>query len=159
MPYGTRGYGGMAVGDPFLGGLFKTIGKGLKFAGKIIPGPLGTAAKLGGGLLAPGRPQILPPAPSMPRMPGVTPFTGPQVFSQQFGPGAGKFGPRVDPRTGMPKRRRRMNPLNPQALSRATRRLAAYQRRNKQVEKQLRKIAPPRRSSRRDLPRGHTHVR
>lgn len=38
---------------------------------------------------------------------------------------------------------RRMNPLNPRALSRATRRLSAFSRRIKTTEKALRKLAPP----------------
>lgn len=42
-----------------------------------------------------------------------------------------------------PARRKRMNVLNPRALSRATRRLAGFNRRSKAVEKQLRKLCPP----------------
>lgn len=50
--------------------------------------------------------------------------------------------------TGAPiKKRRRMNVLNPRALSRATRRLAGFNRRTKTVEKVLRRLAPPRRRS------------
>jgi len=51
----------------------------------------------------------------------------------------------VDAITGEPveKKRRRMNVLNPKALSRSTRRLAGFNRRSKAVEKQLRKLCPP----------------
>lgn len=51
----------------------------------------------------------------------------------------------VDAVTGEPveKKRRRMNVLNPKALSRSTRRLAGFNRRSKAVEKQLRKLCPP----------------
>ena len=41
------------------------------------------------------------------------------------------------------RKRRRMNVLNPKALSRSTRRLAGFNRRSKAVEKQLRKLCPP----------------
>lgn len=152
MPYGTRGYGGSAVGDPFLGGLFKGIGKVAKFVGGVVPGPVGTVLRAGGGLLA--GPQVIRPQVPMPQAP-------PFMQRPLAPPGGGRIPPgqrHLLPPEARPKRRR-MNPLNPKALSRATRRLAAYQRRNKQVEKQLRKIAPPRRGPRRDLPRGHTHVR
>jgi len=60
-----------------------------------------------------------------------------------------------DAATGEPvgRRRRRMNPLNPRALSRATRRLASFNRRSKSVEKQLRKLVP---ASRRRAPIGRS---
>lgn len=41
------------------------------------------------------------------------------------------------------KKIRRMNVLNPRALSRATRRLSGFNKRSRNVEKQLRKLAPP----------------
>jgi len=40
------------------------------------------------------------------------------------------------------KKVRRMNVLNPRALSRATRRLSGFNKRSKNVEKQLRRLAP-----------------
>lgn len=52
------------------------------------------------------------------------------------------------------KPRRRMNVLNPRALSRSTRRLAGFQKRASKVEKVLRRLAPP--SRRRAI--GHQHV-
>ena len=54
-----------------------------------------------------------------------------------------------------PAKKKRMNVLNPRALSRATRRLAGFNRRSKSVEKQLRKLCPP--SRRRSLP-AHGHL-
>ena len=53
----------------------------------------------------------------------------------------------IDPRTGKP--RRRINVLNVRALSRATRRLGGFQKRAKRVEAQLAKIAPRKRTRRR----------
>jgi len=128
----------------------------------VIPGPIGIGLRfaqrqIGGGRGAPQQRRAL----RVGRQPGVR--------MQQFaGGGAPRRGVtprprtvRVDEDTGeeMP-RARRMNPLNPRALSRATRRLASFTRRVRSVEKQLRKIAPRTRSRpRADLPRGHRHVR
>lgn len=53
------------------------------------------------------------------------------------------------------KPRRRMNVLNPRALSRSTRRLAGFQKRATKVEKVLRRLAPP--SRRRAAPPSHHH--
>jgi len=49
-------------------------------------------------------------------------------------------------------KRRRMNPLNPRALSRATRRLTSFNNRIKSTQKQLRKLAGPARRSRQRFP-------
>jgi hypothetical protein len=58
------------------------------------------------------------------------------------------------------KPRRRMNVLNPRALSRATRRLAGFEKRSAKVEKVLRKLAPPARRRRvsHDLHHDGVHV-
>jgi len=50
------------------------------------------------------------------------------------------------------KKIRRMNVLNPRALSRATRRLSGFNKRSRNVEKQLRRLAPPARR------RAHPHL-
>jgi len=155
VPYRTPSQ--KLAGDPgIFGTLGKILGTGLKLAGGIIPGPLGIPAKIAGGLLAPtqqrpGTPPFVPP-----RLPGgvvAMPFQ--QAPSKPGGQGVA-FGPVA----GQQKRRRRMDPMNVKALRRATRRLAAFDREKKKVEKQLRLIAPrPARRSRRDSPPGHTHVR
>lgn len=146
MPYnGSALRGHIQTGDPFLGDIVKGIGGIAKTVGGFIPGPIGTVARAAGGLLAPGRPRILPPA-----MPGgIMPF------------GPGPPGPALGRRVMGQRKRPRMNPLNPKAVRRATRRLTSFSREVKKVEKALRRIAPATRRSapRRDLPPGHTHVR
>ncbi len=46
---------------------------------------------------------------------------------------------------GWARKRRRMNVLNPRALTRALRRIEGYSKVNKRVEKSLRRVSPPRR--------------
>ena len=155
MPYRTPSQ--KLVGDPgIFGTLGKILGTGLKAVGGIIPGPFGIPAKVVGGLLAPTQqrpqtPQFTPPF----VMPGGVKLMLPQQN--------GRIVPTVGAGTAMTfgqKKRRRMDPMNVKALRRATRRLAAFDREKKKVEKQLRLIAPrPARRSRRDAPPGHTHVR
>ncbi len=158
MPYRTKTQA--LSGDP---GIFGTLGKILGTVGKVgaalLPGPIGIAARGVTGLLT-GRAQ-----PSLPRTPSFTP---PVVLPGRGfvqlpvnGGGPVPFGMRgVGPSTQLGKKRRRMDPMNVKALRRATRRLAAFDREKKKVEKQLRAIAPrPARRSRRDEPPGHTHVR
>ncbi|GAG98296.1 unnamed protein product, partial [marine sediment metagenome] len=120
------------------------------------PGPLGIPAKVIGGLLAPQQTGRTPPF----TPPMVMPGRG-FVLPQQNGrPPAGGQGIAFGPVASGQKKRRRMDPMNVKALRRATRRLAAFDREKKKVEKQLRTIAPrPARRSRRDSPPGHTHVR
>jgi hypothetical protein len=61
---------------------------------------------------------------------------------------------------GVPKKRRRTNYANTRALTRALRRAEGFVRLVKRTEKMRRKLAPPsRKSSRRDIPANHTHVR
>lgn len=155
MPYRTPSQ--KLAGDPgIFGTLGKILGTGLKLAGGIIPGPFGIPARIAGGLLAPQQ-----------QRPGTPSFTPPTVRPGQgfvFPPQqAGKSVRTVGAGTALvpfQKKRRRMDPMNVKALRRATRRLAAFDREKKKVEKQLRLIAPrPARRSRRDLPSGHTHVR
>lgn len=47
-PYQNANYGDYYRGDPFLGGLFKAVGKGIStvagVASKVLPGPFGTVA-------------------------------------------------------------------------------------------------------------------
>ena len=158
MPYRTPSQ--KLVGDPgIFGTLGKILGTGLKAVGGIIPGPFGIPARVIGGVLAPSqRPTQTPPfQPPMVR-PGQGFIFPPTVQGRPTGTvqtvGGGTalaFGQ---------KKRRRMDPMNVKALRRATRRLAAFDREKKKVEKQLRLIAPrPARRSRRDSPPGHTHVR
>lgn len=146
MPYGRRGYGGVAVGDPFLGGLFKGIKKVAGFAGKFVPGPIGTGLKIVGGLggRAPRRVAAPPP--------GVIPFMGPVTTPR----GSVQI-------PGAPGRRRRMNFANQKALRRSLRRVTGYARQQKAIRKAAsefaREFGPKRRAPRRDLGRGHVHVR
>jgi hypothetical protein len=76
MPYGARGYGGFAVGDPFIHkkifkGLGKVAGAALRIA-QVVPGPVGMGARLfaGGGLRTPA-PRFMPPPPA-PTMPPIS---------------------------------------------------------------------------------------
>lgn len=120
--------GGMA-GDP---GFFSKL---LKIGGKLV------GSFLGGGS-TPAPIVIQQPAPVYrtagmslggPRGllvgPGVgarrTAFVGsPPSSKPVVTPGMG--GPRLDPRTGLPMKRRRMNPANPKALRRAIRRQSGF---------------------------------
>lgn len=101
-------------GDP---GIFGAIGSvlktGLGVAGTVLPGPLGSAARLGrsffGKRSTPTTRSIAPPpARWAPRMPMVPQPDAP--------------GPGYAAAVGVTKRRRRMNVTNPKALRRAIRR-------------------------------------
>jgi len=140
-------------GDP---GLFGSLGGLIGKAAGFIPGPIGTIAGLLGGAGGGGR-----RAPTVGTPPFTMPGGGrgtPTSFGQQMvpTPGVGGAIERFLPggNTGFQpgvvrKKRRRMDPLNVKALRRSTRRLAAFQREAKKVEKEIRKLAPParRRSS------------
>jgi len=155
VPYRTPSQ--KLAGDPgIFGTLGKILGGGLKLAGGLLPGPLGIPAKIIGGVLAPqSRGQTPPFTPPM-----VRPGQGFIQMPQQRNGSVGGQGIAFGPVAGQQKKRRRMDPMNVKALRRATRRLAAFDREKKKVEKQLRTIAPrPARRSRRDSPPGHTHVR
>jgi len=173
MPYHNRGLSLQHLrGDPgFFGSIGRAIGGVAKKAGgaaigaaaRFAPGPVGIAARFAQGrLTAPrGRAQQRRAGRAMARV--SIPFGGPGGFRFQdrdgrVGGGRGIPFRDVDPFEA-PKRRR-MNPLNPKALSRSTRRLAAFTRRVRSVEKQLRKIAPRSRSRpRADLGPGHRHIK
>ena len=140
-------------GDPgFFGDIFKTV----KRAAGFIPGPIGTIARAipggGGGRQPAGTPPFTMPGggrgiPFHPQGRGSVPAPGVGGAVERFLPG-GKTGFIPGP-VGARKKCRRMDPLNVKALRRSTRRLAAFQREAKKVEKELRKLAPParRRSS------------
>lgn len=155
MPYRTPSQ--KLAGDPgIFGTLGKIFGTVAKVGTSLLPGPIGIAARgvtgLLGGTTRPGTPTFTAPV-----MPGgrkllVFPEGRPGVTTPMGTRGGG-------PLSGQ-RKRRRMDPMNVKALRRATRRLAAFDREKKKVEKQLRTIAPrPARRSRRDAPPGHTHVR
>ncbi len=131
------------------------IGAGVCPVGYQCIGPtvagvcLGTCAPRPGG---PGAP--------IPILPPQDPIYGPGI-----GPPVGtRPGDRIDPATGqIVARRRRMNYSNQKALRRALRRATGYARQQKAVRKAAQEFArefgPKRRTARRDLPRGHVHVR
>jgi len=147
----------LGVGDPFV---HSKIGGILKKAGGFLGGPIGAGLKGVGGIIQGGPATTITTAVQPPHAaPGGSIPSGfaPTRLGASSAGGAAKgagFG-------GKTKRRRRMDPLNVKALRRSTRRLAAFQREAKKVEKELKKLAPParRRSSRRDSGPGHTHVR
>jgi len=156
MPYGrSRLTASAQLGDPFLGGIIRGIGRAA--GGFLRGGPLGAL----GAIITP---QIRTPVSAIPG--SGTQFIGPPrptALRQPPRPAPGSFNimgaAGALPGRPVGQRRRRMNPLNVKALRRSTRRLAGFQREAKKVEKQLRKIAPQRRSSRRDLGPGHRHIR
>lgn len=121
MPYGAY------RGDPgFLGALGKIAGGVLGVAGGILPGPVGTIAKIGAGVLRPTRRVAAPPPTRMmPAFPGrrPTPF-------RRMAPPVGAVAPAVTPAEaramGMVARRRRMNYGNTRALTRASRRIDGF---------------------------------
>ena len=158
MPYRTPSQ--KLSGDP---GIFGTLGKIFGTVAKVgvslLPGPIGLAARGVRGILGGGGTAIPQTPPFQVPMPGGWPTpTGfvPLNSGGKRGPSGGFATPKFEPG----RKRRRMDPMNVKALRRATRRLAAFDREKKKVEKQLRLIAPrPARRSRRDAPPGHTHVR
>lgn len=143
------------AGDPFLGGVIKGIGK--VAGGFLTGGPLG-AIGAGVGLIKGGRGG--PPQPPAGGMPGVG-WPGYPRIPLPGVPGAGQ-GRRVRRQPGEGKRRR-MNYNNQKALRRALRRATGFARQNKAVKKAAsefaREFGPKRSSARRDLGRGHRHVR
>jgi len=147
MGYSTNASKLQGVGDP---GLFGFLGKAIGSVAKTAFGmsPVGIAA---GAIAKAAKPSATPPF----TMPGGGGGIPSQFIQQQVPtPGVRGAAQRLIPggATGFqaaPKKRRRMNPLNVKALRRSTRRLSAFQREAKKVEKELRKLAPParRRSS------------
>jgi len=148
-------------GDP---GLFGSLGKLVGKVGGLIPGPIGTIATIiggaggGGGSRGGGGTVGTPPF----TMPGGSGIISSRLQERVPVPGIVGAAQRLIPggQTGFttrPKKRRRMDPLNVKALRRSTRRLAAFQREAKKVEKELRKLAPPAR--RRSSSAHHHHPR
>ena len=126
LPIG--GSSAMMMGDPFLGGLLRAIGGGLRRLAPIGLRALGLTvpsiprAPMGHG--SSGIPQ--PPVFNVPgRRPGGGVGQGTIVISPPGGfiPPSGAGGVA----TGM-RRRRRMNPLNPRALRRSLRRVEGFRR-------------------------------
>ena len=147
MGYSTNSSKLQGVGDP---GIFGFLGKAVGgIAGTLLKNsPVGIAAGAIGGAI--GRKQ----APTFTRPGGAVGTTSTFIQQQVPKPGVSGAIQRALPggQTGfitVRKKRRRMDPLNVKALRRSTRRLAAFQREAKKVEKELRKLAPParRRSS------------
>ena len=148
MSYGmsTRDF----QGDPFLGGLIKTAFKGIKGA-------------IGGVFGGPSPISILPPQLPTPVLPGgttvrgitVKPKPGVRGAVERLLPG-GKTGYVVEGR-----RRRRINPANPKALRRAIRRTDGFVKLARRALKGSGYTIVSRSSRRpkRDLGRGHIHVR
>lgn len=119
------------MGDPFLGGFFRGLGRVARGVGRIISRGVGAAGRiaLGGGPMGPGTIQNpfvtipagsgpLPPIPIQIDIPG---FPRPTIPTSPMGHGtAGLL-------TGQ-RHRRRMNPLNPRALRRSLRRIEGFRR-------------------------------
>jgi len=146
MAYGARGYAGLGgaryQGDPFLGGFIKTVGKvvggAAKITSKIVPGPLGGAAGILGGVLSPSRGR--PPAPPLPQLRGIAPpvpvpglqqLRGQEMRAAAMGAcgcPSGWHNAKDAQARGMCRcvRNRRMNPTNPRALRRAIRREESF---------------------------------
>lgn len=147
-----------ARGDPIFGAIARGLGRLVKPAIKGIKAILG-GSKTAAVLRSPGTGGLIPAGSSRAARIART-AVGAVAAGGLFEIG----GELIDAVTGEPvgKKRRRMNVLNPRALSRSVRRLAGFHRRSASVTKQLRKLAPP--SSRRRLPsHGHsvhsgTHV-
>lgn len=155
-------------GDP---GIFSFIGKAVgsvaKFAGGLLPGPLGGIAKGIGGILAPSAPQVQPFAQQLPfggpRIPlsiqGIpTPGIGGAVQRALPGGASGYQG--CYPGYHLDKatkskcvRNRSMNPANPKALRRAIRRQAGFVNLAKRTLKgsgyTFKRTGPPKSRSRR----------
>jgi len=129
-------------GDP---GLFSAIGKGLGLVGSILPGPLGGAAKFAGGLLGGTKATPSTPRSYGPSMPAV-PTPGVMGMAQRAIPGgksgyqcntgnscgsgyhlnkAYSYAHSAEPGT-MCVRNRKLNPTNPAALARASKRIDKF---------------------------------
>lgn len=130
--------------------LFKFVKKGIRGLAGFATGGIGGALR---GLKGPPRttPKIRPGMAARPGLPAVV-RAPPRTL-----PGAGRVLGRVGTAVTVggvaasflagddeqPRRRRRMNPCNPKALMRATRRMNAYMKQHKKVESALRKACPP----------------
>lgn len=169
MPSRTRMLKMAAQGDPILGLSFLA-----PLVGRAVGGLFKRGAKRVAGAIA--RRPVLPSRPIM--FPSrTTQVARPGRFGRIARRGAGAVGAGVAFEAGGrlvrrpvqmverpdgtfgPARRRRMNPLNVKALRRSTRRLAGFNRISKQVEKELRKLAPPARRRSAPSPMPKTVVR
>lgn len=154
VPGGSTVLGILGLGGGMNGGFEAPIGLGLPGVGGVGVGvcPPGTRClgpSVAGVCLGTCvQSQVLPGAQILPGAPGIGPIyeNGPVVAGRV--PGA---------------KRRRMNYSNQKALRRALRRATGYARQQKAVKKAAaefaREFGPKRSRSRRDLPRGHGHVR
>ena len=126
------------VGDPGLfGSIAKVLGGGLSTLGSVLPGPLGSAAKIGGGILGKitGGTKAVRPPPAPIQVP--TPVPGIRGAAQRIVPGgqsgytcpSGACGPgfHLDKATNSRcVRNRRTNYTNPRALARASKRVDGF---------------------------------
>lgn len=137
--YGARRKGAM-YGDPGLAGL--------------LAGPLLSVGKKLVGSVFKKAPAVV--APTVVKAPGIASgaiqtikrVAGP-IGAIAAGTAAGNLATQelsLQIGGGGPRRYRRMNPLNPKALKRATRRLAGFHTFAQNTEKELRKLAPQKRS-------------
>lgn len=165
MPLTRAQLQGMAVGDPFFG----ILGRALGAVGRLAGRALGIGGRAAPRAVGPGT------AVAIRTPPIVRPAGGPLGSSGTLGrvlgsiatggAAAGALGGVLGVGTEMAvrgvagflgppaaPRRRRMNPLNPKALRRATRRLSSFNKFAVKTQKELAKLAPPRR---RAPPRHH----
>jgi len=144
-------------GDPFLGALLPALGglvaRAVPAAGRFIGGLFKGGSKLGPSVgasrsVARGVPAGSSRSTQVARASSV----GSSLIRQGLGgaavgAGIGTISAALSQFTGfddVPRRRRRMNPLNPKALRRATRRLASFNKMAKKTQAELAKLAPPR---------------
>lgn len=151
MSYGgSRLTASAQIGDPFLGGLIKGVGKLAGKLGGLLPGPAGVIAGGVGGVLAGKKTRSR--VASVPGA-GFIEVNPPMLGAPGAGVRVGRVGTTGQP--GMPKKkRRRMNPTNIKALRRAVRREEAFIRAAKKTglvtvpkAKRVRRAARPRRRS------------
>lgn len=126
-------------GDPFLGGLFRALGRGITGAGRLIGRAVGGAGRLALGVpvVSPGQ-AIVPAAVPLPPVPVRTGTGGRSGFGLPppirvpappplLGPGVRRVGGHFVA-GGAARRRRRINPLNPRALRRSLRRIEGFRK-------------------------------
>lgn len=173
MAYYGSGRGDYYRGDYYrAGGILSGIGHFLggvaKVAGNLLPGPIGTAAKLVGGVLAPNPRQGTAIAPAAgpfasfmppisrggnPQLPALPPIgvgqigpmggqTGGLIQVQTFTQGGRPIVKTLDSRTGqVVGGRKRMNVANPKALRRALRRVAGFGKLAKRAKRDIARAA------------------
>lgn len=142
--------GGRGRGDPGIGSFLKGAVRGVaRVAGTVLPGPAGALARGASSLLrsSPARPQQIP----------VMPAGGLRGMVQRAVPG-GSTGLVVG---GGHRKRRKMNPGNTKALTRASRRMDSFVRVAKKALKHTNYtvVTKGSRRGKKDLGAGHGHVR